>query len=110
VPIDDNHTRVSPSCTVDRPFRPEEIKVVYSVAAVHARMARSGCLPPAGWYLIERICPRLTRAILRWTVSASAGELQRLWGVHSQDRALAENSELIGGRFTAIIDRSLSHL
>jgi phthalate 4,5-dioxygenase len=113
VPVDDNHTTVFTfGYRVDEPFDQEELDSYY----------RSGALFP----------PRMKAApyqlqdetvIDTWLPVASKEndyeldrEMQRtrnfsgIWGVHDQDRALAENSRNIGGGDFGIVDRSQEHL
>lgn len=112
VPVDDNNTTVFTfGFRVDAPFDEEELDSYF----------RSGALFP----------PRATRGpyelpdssvIDTWLPLAARGndylvdrEMQRttnftgIWGVHDQDRALAENSRSIPGA-PGIADRSQEHL
>jgi hypothetical protein len=113
VPVDDNHTTVFHfAFRVDHPIDQREKDSLYlSGALFPPRMERGRYTLPDGavidtWlplatkendYLIDREMQRSTN-------------FTGIWGVHDQDRALAENSRSIGGADFGIIDRSKEHL
>jgi hypothetical protein len=113
VPIDDNHTTVFTfGYRVDAPFDEEELDSYY----------RAGALFPPRMTASPFKLPDET-VIDTWLPVASKEndyeldrEMQRttnftgIWGVHDQDRALAENSRNIGGGDFGIADRAREHL
>jgi phthalate 4,5-dioxygenase oxygenase subunit len=112
VPIDDNHTTVFTfGYRVDRPFTPEEIQVYESGALFPPRMHKGVYSLPDG-YVIDTYLPEANRENdyqidrQRQRTDNYSG----IWGVHDQDRALAENSKPSGPADGGIIDRSLEHL
>ncbi|MGW0586436.1 Rieske 2Fe-2S domain-containing protein [Streptosporangium sp. NPDC002607] len=113
VPVDDNHTTVFTfGYRVDQPIGQEELDTYYNSGALFPpRMERGRYVLPDG-YAIDTWLPLankendylLDREMQR-TVNFTG-----IWGVHDQDRALAENSRSIGGADPGIIDRSAEHL
>lgn len=112
VPIDDNHTTVFTfGYRVDRPFTAEEIQVYESGALFPPRMKKGGFRLSDG-YLIDTHLPEAN-----WSNDYELDRQRQrtenysgIWGVHDQDRALAENSKPIGAADHGIIDRSQEHL
>jgi phenylpropionate dioxygenase-like ring-hydroxylating dioxygenase large terminal subunit len=112
VPIDDNHTTVFTfGYRVDRPFTADEIQVYESGALFPPRMRKGVYRLPDG-YVIDTHLPEATQEndyqINRQMQRSS--NYSGIWGIHDQDRALAENSKSIGTPDAGIIDRSLEHL
>lgn len=112
VPIDDNHTTVFTfGYRIDRPWNEKELKLYESGALFPPRMHKGTYALPGG-YVIDTYLPvaskendyELDREMQR-TVNYSG-----IWGVHDQDRALAESSMTIGEEDPGIVDRSEEHL
>ncbi|MCG2621339.1 Rieske 2Fe-2S domain-containing protein [Arthrobacter sp. I2-34] len=113
VPIDDNTTTVFTfGYRVDHPIGEDELNEYYLSGALFPPRMEQGRyeLPDGGiidtWlpvaskendYLVDREMQRNTN-------------FTGIWGVHDQDRALAENSKSIGGTDPGIVDRSGEHL
>ncbi|MER7363946.1 Rieske 2Fe-2S domain-containing protein [Nonomuraea wenchangensis] len=113
VPIDDNHTTVFTfGYRVDHPIPQDELDSYYRSGALFPpRMERGRYTLPDG-YAIDTWLPVANKE----NDYLLDREMQRtknftgIWGVHDQDRALAENSRSIGGADPGIIDRSAEHL
>lgn len=112
VPIDDNHTTVFTfGYRIDRPLNDEELARYESGALFPPRMDAGPFQLPDG-YVVDTFLPvankendyLLDRQMQR-TVNYSG-----IWGVHDQDRALAESSMSLGGGDPGIVDRSQEHL
>ncbi|MGF7234283.1 MAG: Rieske 2Fe-2S domain-containing protein [Frankia sp.] len=113
VPIDDNHTTVFTfGYRVDHPIDQAELNTYYlSGALFPPRMNRGTFALPDG-YVIDTFLPLaskendylIDRQMQRTT------NFTGIWGVHDQDRALAENSRSLGGRDPGIADRTAEHL
>ncbi|MFV3126168.1 Rieske 2Fe-2S domain-containing protein [Niveispirillum sp. KHB5.9] len=112
VPIDDNHTTVFTfGYRVDRPLNEKELTTYASGALFPPRMNRGTFALPGG-YIIDTFLPvaskendfELSRE-MQQNVNYSG-----IWGVHDQDRALAESSMTIGDADPGIVDRSQEHL
>jgi phthalate 4,5-dioxygenase oxygenase subunit len=112
VPIDDNHTTVFTfGYRVDRPFTSEEVEVYQSGALFPPRMRQGMYTLPDG-YVIDTHLPVAAKEN-DYEIDRQRQRHENysgIWGVHDQDRALAENSKPIGGVDSGIIDRSLEHL
>jgi len=112
VPIDDNTTTVFTfGFRVDRPFNAEELAEYDSGAMFPPRMS-SGSFMLSDGYLIDTFLPLAARENdylldrdMQRTVNYSG-----IWGIHDQDRALAENSRRISAEDPGILDRSHEHL
>jgi phthalate 4,5-dioxygenase len=112
VPIDDNHTTVFTfGYRVDRPFAAEELAVYESGALFPPRMRKSAYALPDG-YVIDTYLPEANKE----NDYQIDRQMQRtdnysgIWGVHDQDRALAENSRPLSAADRGIVDRSQEHL
>jgi phthalate 4,5-dioxygenase len=112
VPIDDNHCTVFTfGFRVDRPFNAEEIAEYESGALFPPRMQAGVFALPDG-RLIDTFLPLACRE----NDYLLDREMQRttnysgIWGIHDQDRALAENSRSIGESDSGILDRREEHL
>lgn len=112
VPIDDNHTTVFTfGYRVDRPISDDELNVYESGALFPPRMDKSPYALPGG-YVIDTFLPvankendfQLDRE-MQQNVNFTG-----IWGVHDQDRALAESSMTIGDADPGIVDRTQEHL
>jgi phthalate 4,5-dioxygenase len=113
VPIDDNNTTVfSFGYRVDHPIDEQELSDYYRSGQLFPpRMERGTFSLPDGavidtWlpiaskendYLLDR---RMQREV----------NYTGIWGVHDQDRALAENSRNIGASDVGVLDRAAEHL
>jgi phenylpropionate dioxygenase-like ring-hydroxylating dioxygenase large terminal subunit len=111
-PIDDNHVNVFTfGYRNDRPFSEEEIRTYESGALFPPRMAAGKYMLPDG-YIIDTFLPVANRE----NDYEIDRQMQRdanfsgIWGVHDQDRALAENSRKSGAADPGILDRSKEHL
>jgi phthalate 4,5-dioxygenase oxygenase subunit len=112
VPIDDNHTTVFTfGYRVDQPITKEERQRYESGALFPPRIEKASYQLPDG-YMIDTYLPLASRENdygvdrqMQKTVNYSG-----IWGVHDQDRALAENSKRADRSDPGIIDRSLEHL
>lgn len=111
-PIDDNHVTVFTfGYRNDRPFNDQELQTIDSGALFPPRM-KPGKYPLPDGYLIDTFLPvankendyEIDRQMQR-DVNFSG-----IWGVHDQDRALAENSRKTSGVDPGILDRSREHL
>jgi phthalate 4,5-dioxygenase oxygenase subunit len=113
VPIDDNHTTVFTfGYRVDHAIDEQELNEYYlSGALFPPRMAAGKYELPDGG-IIDTFLPVASREN-DYLVDR---EMQRttnftgIWGIHDQDRALAENTRSIGGKDPGIADRSAEHL
>lgn len=112
VPIDDNHCTVFTfGFRVDRSFTDAEIADYESGALFPPRMTAGPYTLPDG-YVIDTHMPLaskendylLDREMQRTT------NYSGIWGVHDQDRALAENSLPLSGGDRGILDRTEEHL
>jgi phthalate 4,5-dioxygenase len=113
VPIDDNHTTVfSFGYRVDHEIDEQELNDYYRSGQLFPPRRRRGTFSLPDGNIIDTWLPvahkendyMLDRQMQR-DINFSG-----IWGVHDQDRALAENSLTIGGADTGIIDRSREHL
>ncbi|MET0497937.1 MAG: Rieske 2Fe-2S domain-containing protein [Steroidobacteraceae bacterium] len=111
-PIDDNHVNVFTfGYRDDRPFSATENDTYESGALFPPRMT-PGKYRLSDGYIIDTFLPvaskendyEIDRDMQR-TVNFTG-----IWGVHDQDRALAENSRKIGGADPGILDRGHEHL
>lgn len=112
VPIDDNHTTVFTfGYRVDRPFSAEEIATYESGALFPPRMSKGVYTLPDG-YKIDINLPLAARE----NDFLIDREMQRnenftgIWGIHDQDRALAESSKPVDPENPGVVDRSQEHL
>ncbi len=112
VPIDDNHVTVFTfAYRIDRPWLDKELDIYRSGAVFPPRMARAPFKLPDG-YIIDTYVPVATQE----NDYLIDREMQRtrnysgIWGVHDQDRALAESSKPADRRHPGIIDRGGEHL
>ncbi len=112
VPIDDNHTTVFTfGYRVDRPLNEDEHRL-YASGALFPPRLHKGLFALPGGYVIDTFLPvaskendyELDREMQR-SVNYSG-----IWGVHDQDRALAESSMTIGDEDPGIVDRTQEHL
>lgn len=111
-PIDDNHVTVFTfGFRVDRPFNADELALYESGALFPPRMNKGRYTLPDG-YVIDTFLPVATKEndyeidrARQKTVNFSG-----IWGIHDQDRALAENSRKIGGRDPGVLDRTKENL
>lgn len=112
VPIDDNHTTVFTfGYRVDRALNEEDLKRFESGALFPPRMS-AGPYTLQDGYVVDTFLPvankendyELDRA-MQHSVNYSG-----IWGIHDQDRALAENSMSLGGADPGIVDRTQEHL
>jgi phenylpropionate dioxygenase-like ring-hydroxylating dioxygenase large terminal subunit len=111
-PIDDNHVNVFTfGYRNDRPFSKEELETYESGALFPPRMKAAKFQLPDG-YLIDTFLPVASKENdyeidreMQKTVNFTG-----IWGVHDQDRALAENSRKLGGADPGILDRTKEHL
>lgn len=112
VPIDDNHTTVFTfGYRVDRPMKQSEIDVLDSGALFPPRMEKGRYTLPGG-YIIDTFLPVASKE--------NDFEIDRekqkhfnysgIWGIHDQDRALAESSMTLDEDNPGIVDRSQEHL
>lgn len=111
-PIDDNHVNVFTfGYRNDRPFSKEELETYESGALFPPRMKAGKYQLPDG-YIIDTFLPEASKE----NDYGIDREMQRtvnftgIWGVHDQDRALAENSRKLGGNDPGILDRTREHL
>jgi hypothetical protein len=112
VPIDDNHVTVFTfAYRIDRPFTQEEISVYDSGALFPPRMKKGPFILPDG-YVIDTYLPDACKE----NDYLIDREMQRvrnysgIWGIHDQDRALAESSKSADVNAPGIIDRTGEHL
>jgi phthalate 4,5-dioxygenase len=112
VPIDDNTTNVFTfGFRVDRPFNSEELAEYESGALFPPRTSSGPFTMPDG-YVIDTFLPLAARE----NDYLLDREMQRklnysgIWGIHDQDRALAENSRRVSEQDPGILDRSQEHL
>jgi phthalate 4,5-dioxygenase oxygenase subunit len=113
VPVDDNHTTVFTfGYRVDHPIGREELDGYYLSGGLFPPRMEPGRFTLPDGYVIDTFLPiaskendyLLDREMQR-TVNFSG-----IWGVHDQDRALAENSRPLSGRDRGIVDRAAEHL
>lgn len=113
VPIDDNHTTVFTfGYRVDHRIDQEELDSYYRSGALFPPRVEPGryVLPDGG--VIDTWLPIATKEndyLLDRELQRTAN-FTGIWGVHDQDRALAENSRGLGGADPGIADRSQEHL
>lgn len=112
VPVDDNHVTVFTfGYRIDRPFNEEEIALYESGALFPPRMTKGPYALPDG-YIIDTYLPEANRE----NDYLIDREMQRtrnysgIWGIHDQDRAVAESSKPAGSEDPGIIDRVGEHL
>jgi phthalate 4,5-dioxygenase len=112
VPIDDNTTTVFTfGFRVDRPFNGEELAEYESGALFPPRMS-SGTLTLPDGYVIDTFLPLAAREndyLLDREMQKDVN-YSGIWGIHDQDRALAENSRRLSVDDPGILDRSEEHL
>lgn len=112
VPIDDNTTTVFTfGFRVDRPFNAEELAEYASGALFPPRMS-SGTFALSDGYIIDTFLPLAAREndyLLDRDMQRNVN-YSGIWGIHDQDRALAENSRRISAEDPGILDRSHEHL
>ena len=111
VPIDDNHTTVFTfGYRIDRPLTADEL-AAYEVGALFPPRMSPGPFHLPDGYVIDTFLPvankendfELSREMQRTT------NYSGIWGVHDQDRALAESSMALPGD-PGIVDRTQEHL
>lgn len=112
VPIDDNHVSVFTfAYRIDRPFSSVELETLKSGALFPPRMKKGSFTLPDG-YVIDTYLPAANKD----NDYLIDREMQRsvnysgIWGVHDQDRALAESSKPASFADPGIIDRAAEHL
>lgn len=111
-PIDDNHVTVFTfGFRADRPFSEAELATYESGALFPPKMEKGRYTLPDG-YVIDTFLPLANKENdygidrdMQKTVNFTG-----IWGVHDQDRALAENSRKVGGADPGILDRSHENL
>ncbi|RJG03106.1 hypothetical protein D3878_17215 [Noviherbaspirillum sedimenti] len=111
-PIDDNHVTVFTfGFRVDRPFSEQELATYESGALFPPEMNPGRYTLPDG-YVIDTFLPTANKendyGIDRQVQKDK--NFSGIWGVHDQDRALAENSRKIGMGDPGILDRSHENL
>jgi len=112
VPIDDNHVTVFTFAhRIDRPWQEEELETFRSGAVFPPRMTKGAYALPDG-YVIDTYLPAANKE----NDYLIDREMQRtknysgIWGIHDQDRSLAESSKPVDPKDPGIIDRSQEHL
>lgn len=112
VPIDDNHVTVFTfAYRIDRPFNDDELEVYNSGALFPPKMRKAPYELPDG-YVIDTYLPDANKE----NDYGLDREMQRtcnysgIWGIHDQDRALAEGSKPANRKDQGIIDRTGEHL
>jgi phthalate 4,5-dioxygenase len=112
VPVDDNTTTVFTfGFRVDRTFNEAELAEYASGALFPPRMSSGTYTLPDG-YVIDTFLPLAARE----NDYLLDREMQRnvnysgIWGIHDQDRALAENSRRLSAEDPGILDRNGEHL
>lgn len=112
VPIDDNNSTVFTfGYRVDGPIPDDELETYYRSGALFPPRMERGKFTCSDDYVIDTFLPLATKEN-DYLVDR---EMQRttnftgIWGVHDQDRALAENSRALGSD-AGIADRSFEHL
>lgn len=112
VPIDDNHVTVfSFAYRIDQQLEADEIAVYESGALFPPKITKGTYTLPDG-YVIDTYLPEANRE----NDYGLCREMQRtknysgIWGIHDQDRALAENSRPWDRAEPGIIDRAGEHL
>ncbi|QTO23312.1 Rieske 2Fe-2S domain-containing protein [Burkholderia seminalis] len=111
-PIDDNHVTVFTfGFRLDRPFNEAELAQYESGALFPPRMHAGPYALPDG-YVIDTFLPVASKEN-DYEIDRERQKLVNfsgIWGIHDQDRALAENSRKVGLRDPGILDRSCEHL
>ncbi|MCP3730032.1 Rieske 2Fe-2S domain-containing protein [Sphingomonas sp. MG17] len=112
VPIDDNHVTVFTfSYRIDRPFTKDELDTFESGALFPPRMTKGPYALPDG-YVIDTYLPGASKEN-DFQIDREAQRVRNysgIWGIHDQDRALAESSKPADSRDPGIIDRMGEHL
>jgi phenylpropionate dioxygenase-like ring-hydroxylating dioxygenase large terminal subunit len=112
VPIDDNNTTVFTfGFRVDRPFNTQELADYESGALFPPRMTK-GPYTLADGYVIDTFLPLASREndyLLDRDMQRNLN-YSGIWGIHDQDRALAENSRRLSSVDPGILDRTQEHL
>jgi phthalate 4,5-dioxygenase oxygenase subunit len=113
VPIDDNNTTVFTfGYNLDSPISDEELKNYYHSGALFPPRTTRGTFVAQDGAVIDHFLPVATKEN-DYEVDR---EMQRkvnftgIFGVHDQDRALAENSRALSGDDPGIADRGAEHL
>jgi phenylpropionate dioxygenase-like ring-hydroxylating dioxygenase large terminal subunit len=112
VPIDDNHVTVFTfAYRIDRPWEERELDVYRSGAVFPPRTAKGPFRLPDG-YIIDTYVPVANQEndFLIDREAQRTKNYSGIWGVHDQDRALAESSRPADRRDPGIIDRMGEHL
>jgi phenylpropionate dioxygenase-like ring-hydroxylating dioxygenase large terminal subunit len=112
VPIDDNHVTVFTfAYRIDRPWLESELDIYRSGAVFPPRMNR-GPYTLADGYVIDTYLPLAAKEndYLMDRDMQKNVNYSGIWGVHDQDRALAENSKPTDRRDPGILDRTQEHL
>jgi phthalate 4,5-dioxygenase oxygenase subunit len=113
VPIDDNNCTVfSFGFRVDRPYTDEERFKQFDSGAVFPPKLTRGTYKLADGYTIDTFLPEATQENDYGLDRARQRDVNYsgIWGIHDQDRALAENSKPMDRDNPGIVDRSLEHL
>jgi hypothetical protein len=112
VPMDDNNTTVFTfGFRVDRPFNEKELAEYGSGALFPPRMSSGTFTLPDG-YIVDTFLPLAAREndyLLDREMQRSVN-YSGIWGIHDQDRALAENSRRLSAEDPGVLDRSEEHL
>ncbi|MGQ4600685.1 Rieske 2Fe-2S domain-containing protein [Nocardia sp. R6R-6] len=112
VPIDDNLTTVFTfGYHVDGPIPESEHRDYYGSGALFPPRMSKGAFVCSDDYIIDTFVPLATKEN-DYLVDREMQRTQNftgIWGVHDQDRALAENSRALAGN-TGIADRTHEHL
>ncbi|MFH5824636.1 Rieske 2Fe-2S domain-containing protein [Georgenia sp. AZ-5] len=112
VPIDDNNTTVFTfGYRVDHPIEKAELESYYLSGALFPPRLTKGPYKLQDETVIDTFLPVATKGndYLVDRVMQRHQNFTGIWGVHDQDRALAENSRVIEGD-PGIADRSFEHL
>jgi phthalate 4,5-dioxygenase oxygenase subunit len=111
-PIDDNHVNVFTfGYRNDRPFNEQEL-LTYESGGMFPPRVSPGKFTLPGGYIIDTFLPVASKE----NDYEIDRDMQRnvnftgIWGVHDQDRALAENARNAGGADQGILDRGREHL
>jgi phthalate 4,5-dioxygenase len=112
VPIDDNHVTVFTfAYRIDRAWLESELDIYRSGAVFPPRM-KKGPYALTDGYTIDTYLPLATKEndyLIDRNMQKTAN-YSGIWGVHDQDRALAENSKPADHRDPGILDRMAEHL
>ncbi|WP_052710760.1 Rieske 2Fe-2S domain-containing protein [Pseudofrankia sp. DC12] len=113
VPVDDNCTTVFTfGYRVDHPIDEDELASYYRSGALFPPRTQPGRYQLPDGYVIDTWLPVANKEndyLIDREMQRTAN-FTGIWGVHDQDRALAENSRGIGGTSPGVADRSFEHL